>query len=76
MVISNEGEKTMSVQSKIIEISPTLALIEANNKGFYPYSVNVETGKLSPIRGIDKNGKRVWRTYKTIEDAKINLAYI
>jgi len=58
---------------EIIEIGKDLVLLKKDNK-FTPYRKS-QTG-LHPTRGKNKNGHLVWRTYKSVAEAKENLGLL
>ena len=49
-----------------IYISQDLYLLKIKNV-YIPYTSR------GPIRGFNKNGVQVWRSYKTVDEAKKNL---
>lgn len=62
-----------SVRPEFIDLpNSDIVLLKRNNKSFTPYKRS-SSGQLNPIRGKNKNGVLVWRTYKSIEDAKEDL---
>lgn len=50
-----------------IDLTPELYLLKIKGK-FVPY----HTGH-GPIRGFNKRGVQVWRSYKSVDEAKLNL---
>lgn len=55
-----------------IYLTDKIFLLELKKNRFTPYR-QIAENKINPIRGYDKHGKMVWRTYDSVEDAKINL---
>lgn len=53
-----------------IFISTEIFLLKHKGK-FIPYRLNA-----GPIRGFNKRGVQVWRSYKSIDEAKLNLGVI
>jgi len=54
-----------------IFLSSNIYVIKVKGK-FIPYTIMDGKGGY-PIRGYNKKGNRVWRSYKTLEEAKENL---
>lgn len=55
-----------------IMLTGTIELLEIKPGKWHPYLV-MDNGLRSPIRGFNKKGNRVWRTYKNENDARENL---
>lgn len=58
-----------AAESERIEISSNLVLFKKRKNAYVPY-LKTESGSLTPIRGKDKRGFLVWRTYKSVDEAK------
>jgi hypothetical protein len=56
----------------LVVISTGQVVLRPLGRGLVPYRVTRE-GALLPIRGRNKKGHLVWRTYRTVEEARENL---
>lgn len=54
-----------------IRLSPTIVLLQTAAQKFTPFAVTAEG--LTPTRGYNKRGVACWRTYRSVEDACVNL---
>jgi len=52
---------------KRIDLTPEIYLLKIKGK-YMPCRLGY-----GPIRGYNKRGSMVWRSYKTVEEARINL---
>lgn len=58
---------------KIHHITENIYLLENHAGKLKPYLRMEGKSHGFPVRGFNKKGRMVWRTYKTIEEAKANL---